>query len=276
MSHLTRIGNPNVFATLPFDQIDGFAGGFLHDDFITAGTVADYVDATGGAAQPSELAWRGSEIGGNAAVANSLVVVGVVDHPGILQTQTGGTTPGDGDGVAIQLGADTGTTQDTLVLDDNGVYIAAVVRILDVSDQNFEFGMVGQQPVEPNASAADVVSVVFDPADVANVADELFFLQVNGATADTEVVSALPYVEADWVLIELGADENSVSSRITTEDGTETLTATGATIPIVGLRPVISTANIGAAEELLDIDLFHMRYLRRDSLNGQADDWLGA
>lgn len=272
----TRLGNPNVFATLPFDQIDGVAGGFIHDDFITAGSVADYVDATAGAAQPSEVPWRGTEIAGNAAAANGLVIPGEADHPGILQLQSGSVTPADGDGVALQLGAATGTTQDTLVLDDNGVYIASVVRILDVDAQSVGFGMGGAQPAEVNTSALDQIDLVFDPADVANVGDEFFFLQVNGAGGDTEVVSALPYVEGDWVLLEIGATSTSVSARITTEDATETLTADGATIPIVALRPVISTAPIGAAEELLDVDLFHMRYLRRDSIVGTGSDWLGA
>lgn len=272
----TRLGNPNVFATLPFDQIDGVAGGFLHDDFITAATVADYVEATGGAAQPSDLAWRGNEVAGNAAVANSLVLPGEVDHPGILQLQTGGTTPGDGDGVVIQLGADTGTTQDTLVLDTSGVYIATVIRILDLDAQATEFGMGGAQPAEANTSALDQIGLVHDPADVANVDDELFILQVNGAGTDVETVGALKYVESDWVLLEIGATSTSVAARITTEDATETLEAASPTIPIVALRPMISTANIGSAEELLDVDLFHMRYLRRASIVGTGSDWLGA
>ena len=275
MSHLTRIGNPNVFATLPFDQIDGFAGGYVHDDFIQAITVADYVDASGGAAQLSDQNWRGTEIAAGAAIGNSLVLPGVADHAGILQIQTGGTTPADGDGVAIQFGATIGSTQDTLVLDNNGVYLACVARILDVSDQSFEFGFTGQQPVEPNASAADIVSCVFDPADAANVSDELFFAQANIATVDSEVVGALTYVEADWFLAEVGVSDTSMNVRITTEDATETLEIV-ATMPTVALRPVISTANIGSAEELLDIDLFHMRYLRRDSLTGNGSDWLGA
>ena len=274
MSHLTRIGNPNVFATLPFDQIDGFAGGYVHDDFIQAITVADYVDASGGAAQLSDQNWRGTEIAAGAAVGNSLVLPGVADHAGILQIQTGGTTPADGDGVAIQFGATIGSTQDTLVLDNNGVYIACVARILDVSDQNFEFGLGGAQPVEANASSADMVSCVFDPADASNVSDELFFAQANIATVDSEVVGALTYVEADWFLAEVGVSDTSMNVRITTEDATETLEIV-ATMPTVALRPVISTTNIGAAEELLDIDLFHMRYLRRDSLTGNGSDWLG-
>ncbi len=276
MSHLTRIGNPNVFATLPFDQIDGFAGGYVHDDFLTASTVADYVDASGGAAQPSELPWRGTEIGANAEVAESVLLPGEADHAGILQIQTGDASPADGDGVALQLGAAIGSVQDTLVLDTNGVYIAAVLRIPDVSDQSAEFGFTGQQPIEPNTvTGADGVSILFDPADADNVGDEFFFSEVYAATTDTEVVGTLPYVETDWVLLELGVSSTSAQFRVTTEDGTESNELVN-TMPIVALRPCISTANIGSAEENLDIDLFHMRYLRRSRLTGDGSDWLGA
>ena len=277
MSHLTRIGNPNVFATLPFDQIDGFAGGYLHDDFIQAAAVADYVDATTGAAQLSDLAWRGNEIAAAAAVANSILTVGVADHPGILQIQSG-TSGGaaDGDGAAIQLGAAIGSVQDTLVLDDNGVYIACVMRIPDVSDTQIEFGLLGQQPIEPNTgNSADLVVLTFDPGDADNTDDELWFAQNSVGGTDTEVIGALAYVENDWVLLEIGVSDTSAEYRITTEDGTETLLK-AITQPTVALRPVISETNIGASEEVLDIDLFHMRYLRRDSLTGQASDWLGA
>ena len=276
MTHLTRNNNPNIFASLPFDQIDGFAGTSIHDDFITASTVADYIDVAAGAAQPSEFPWQGCEIAANAAVANGLTIPGEVDHAGILQIQTGGTTPGDGDGVAIQLGDDAANIQDTLVLDDNGVYMATVVRILDVSDQSIEFGLIGQQPIEPNTvTGADIVSILFDPADADNVGDEFFFAEAYIATVDTEVIGTVTYVESDWVLLEVSANDTGAAYRITTEDGTETLEIVKS-MPTVALRPAISTANIGSNEELLDIDLFHLRFLRRDSLLGNAADWLGA
>ena len=268
----TRLGNPNVFATLPFDKIDGYAGGFIHDDFDTTAVLADFVDASSGAVLESAVQWRAMEIAGGAAVANSLLLEGEADHVGILQLQTGSTTPADADGCAIQLGADVVAGQNTLVLDTSGVYIATVLRVLDVSDAQVEFGFCGQAPVEANSSAADIVSFVWDPADAANVGDEFWFAQVNSATVDTEVVAALPYVEADWVLLEIGATDTSAHFRITTEDGTETMSING-TMPLVGLRPFFSVTNVGAAEEFLDIDLFHMRYLRRGK---DVADYLGA
>ena len=275
MSHLTRIGNPNVFASLPFDQIDGFAGGYIHDDFICAGTVADFTQA--GAVVSSEYPWWGEEIAGNDATANGLTLPGEADHAGIYQLQSGTDTPAADDGVSLQLGADTAAVQDTLILDTNGVYIAGVLRFPDVSDQDVEFGLVGQEPEGANAGAEDVVAFAWDPADVANVGDEFFLAQVNAAGTDTEVVSTLAYVENDWVLLEIGADTSEAQYRITTEDGSETMVDVSLAMPLVALRPVFSTTvATGTDEQLLDLDLFHMRYLRRSNLTGNGSDWLGA
>ena len=277
MSHLSRIGNPSVFSSLPFDQIDGFAGFFMHDDFLLAETLADTTQT--GAAFTSEYQWWASEINTNDATANVLVLTSVADHPGIIQLQTGATTPGDGDGISFQFGGNTIANQEMFILDDSGLYLAAVLRILDVSDQNVEFGLIGENPqsIEPNdaTNQADLVALAFDPADADNVDDELWFGQSNVAGTDTEAVGALGYVESDWVLLEIGVTDTSAHFRITTEDGTETL-SNNLTQSVVALRPNISTANIGSNEELLDIDLFHLRHLRRDSLVGQANDWLGA
>ena len=276
MSHLTRLGNPNVFASLPFDQIDGFAGAYMHDDFITAATLADTTRS--GAVFSSEYLWWGAEIGTNDEAANVLVIPAEADHQGIIQLQTGAVSPADGDGISFQFGSSIIGIQDCLLLDDNGVYIASVLRIPDIDAQNVEFALIGQDPAtfEPNSGGQDnSVGFAWDPADANNVGDEFWFSQVNLAGTDTEVVATLPYVQDDWCLLEIGATDTSASYRITTEDGTET-TELIQSQPTVALRPYFASANIGANEELLEIDLFHMRFLRRDSLVGQGADWLGA
>lgn len=272
---MVRYRAANAMAPIPFDR-HGVPGTIeIVDDFVTASTTADYTQT--GAVQESEFLWWGSEIGTNDATANGLVIPGEGDHPGILQLQTGATTPGDGDGVSLQLGNSTLAIQDSFVLDTNGVYVAAVLRVLDVDDQSVGFGLIGQTPAEANSSAADVIEWVWDPADVANVGDELWIAQVNGASTDVEaVVSDVAYVEGDWVLLEIAADTSSATFRITTEDGTETITidsTDGVVMPTVALRPYFGTCNISTAENLLDIDLFVMRYIRRDAL---VAGWLGA
>ena len=268
----TRLGNPSVFASLPFDQIDGVAGFSIHDEFLTAVTVADYAQA--GTLQPSDYVWFGGEIGGNDCTANGLVIPGEVDHPGILQLQSGTDTPAEGDGVALQLGSSVETVQDTLVLDDNGVYLAAILRQTDVLTGDWMLGLEGQAPEPFNAGQLDMVGIGSEPKDITG---DVVYGQVNGADTDVNILSTVAPINSDWILAEVGASDTSASFRITTEDQTETLNAVGPTMPVVALRPVISTSvATGTAEQLLDIDAFHMRYLRRDPITANGADWLGA
>ncbi len=273
MSKTSRAGS--AFATLPFDGIDNAASVVIHDDFIGVPDLADFVDA-GGAVLQSTVAWNGGEIAGG-AVSNAVRVAGVADHPGIVQVQVGATSPADGDAAALLLGAAAANDADgDIVLDDNGVYIASVLRIPDVDAQVVEFGLIGQAPAVPNSSATDVVSFVWDPEDSVNVGDELFIAQINAASTDTEEAFTLAYTQNDWVLLEIYADDTSALFRLTTEDGSETIQLQPSAMPTVALRPAFAVENVGAAEEVLDIDLFHLRYMRKDPLVGQANDWLGA
>jgi hypothetical protein len=270
----TRIGNPNVFASLPFDQIDGVAGTYIHDDFLQAVTVTDYVDASAGVLQPSDSVWVGAEIAGNACVANGLVIPGEVDHPGILQLQSGTSTPAAGDGVGLQLGSSLVTVQDTLVLDTNGVYVAAILRQGDVLTGDWSLGFEGQTPEPFNASALDVVAIGSEPTDFTG---DVIMGQVNGAGTDVEVATLVAPVDSDWFLAEVGATSTSAAYRITTEDVTQTVVAPSPTMPVVALRPVISTSvSTGTAEVTLDVDAFHFRYLRRSEITANGADWLGA
>ena len=271
----TRLGAANVFASLPFDQIDGVAGFYVHEDFEGAALLADLADGTGVVATvlgPHD--WWGAEIAG-AAVSNITIPVSVADHVGIIRLEVGATTPAAGDGASLQFGGGAVGVQDTYLPDDNGCYIATVIRIADVDATLAEFGFVGQTPEIGNASAVDTCGLVWAPNDSANVGDEFFIAQLNDAGSDTEVVlSSAAYVEGDWVLLEIALTNTGAAFRVTTEDVSETATIAG-TIT-VAMRPAYSVSNIGSAEEYLDIDLFHMRYLRRDALVGTGSDWLGA
>lgn len=265
----------SAFAPIPFDRHGHIGTIELHDDFVTAEAVADLVDANGVAVR-SELNWLGSEIAG-AAVSNVTVSTAVASHPGILVLEAGSTSPADGDAAALQLGLGVDDFQDYFILDADGIYMAAVLEIPDVDAQKIEFGLIGQAPAAVNSSALDLVTWVWDPEDAANVGDEFFIAQVNGAGSDTEAVASLvPYVQSDWVLLEIAADSSSAAFRITTEDNTQTIVLDGSdsvTMPIVGLRPFFSVENVGSAEEVLPIDAFSLRYMRRDQLPA---GWLGA
>ena len=271
----TRLGAANVFASLPFDQIDGVAGFYVHEDFEGASALADLADGTGVIATTlGPHNWWGAEIAGGAA-SNITIPVSVADHLGIIRLEVGATSPEAGDGASLQFGSAAAAVQDMYLPDDNGCYIATVVRIADVDATLVEFGFVGQTPEIGNAGALDTCGLVWAPNDAANTGDEFWIAQLNDANTDVEVVlDSANYVEGDWVLLEIALTSSGAAFRVTTEDVSETATIAG-TIT-VAMRPAYSVSNIGSAEEYLDIDLFHMRYLRRDALVGTGSDWLGA
>ncbi len=271
MTHLTRVGNPNVFSSLPFDQIDGVAGFYLHDDFIQLLAVADVTQT--GAAVFSDLTWFSGEIGGNDAGAAVLVGTSAVDHPGVARLESGTTTPAAGDGIDFQLGQAIESVQETLILDNNGLYLAAIIKQPNVLIGDWYLGLEGQAPEPFNAGQLDMVGIGSEPTDFT---DDVVTGQVNGANTDVNIASTVSPVNEDWVLAEVGVSDTSASFRVTTEDVTETFEAVNPTMPVVALRPGLSTSvSTGTAEVFLDIDAFHMRFLRRDSLVGQGADWLG-
>ena len=271
---MVRYRAASAMAPLPFDR-HGVPGSIeLVDDFVTAEVVADFVDVNGVAVR-SELNWLGSEIAG-AAVSNNLLPASESDHQGILRLNAGGTIPATADAASLQLGLGVDSIHDSFILDTNGIYIAAVIRAVEPTTTIFGFGWAGQTAVGANNSPADLIGFAFDPGDTTNVGNEEFFCQVNGATADTEKISKLvSYVADDWVLLEIAADTTSATFRITTEDNTETIVIDGSdsvTMPVVGLRPGFVVENVGGAEEFIDIDLFVLRYMRRQPL---VASWLG-
>jgi len=265
MPKVKRVGSS--FSTLPFDGIDNVANVWLHDDFISVGEAADVAADT---VIHSELTWNADETVVTTGPATALALSGVADHPGILQLSNAGDT---GDVVSLMLGGQNAAEADgPILLDDNGVYMAAVVRINDVDAANVEVGLVGQAPAAPNSSAADVVAIVWEDADTSGQ----FIAQVNSAGTDVEEAFTIGYVEGDWVLLEIYATDVDVYFRVTSEDAQETVHLAPAAMPLVGMRPVLSVENVGAAAETLDIDAFHLRYHRSDALVGAQNDWLGA
>ena len=270
----TRVGAGSAFATLPFDQLDGVAGFFVHDDFEAAALVTDLVSSAGVVYDTGHTAWLGGEVSG-AAVSNITIPVSVADHVGILRLEVGSTSAATGDAAFLAYGRGAAAVQDVWLPDDNGIYIATVIRIADVSDTIVGFGLHGQAASDPNSSDLDSIAIAFDPADTTNTDDKLFFAQVNDAGSDQEtIMTNVEYTENDWVLLEISATDTSAEFRVTTEDATETVSITHTVT--VALRPIYVVENVGAAEEVLDIDLFHLRYLRRDALVGTGSDWLGA
>ena len=269
MTQVTSVGSG--FSTLPFDGIDSVRSLWIHDDFIGSIAVADIGVTT--VVHTAQGVWNAGEVGTLTGPGTLNQLVAVAGHPGILQLQTADDASEE---VALLLGAAAETeADDDFILDSNGLYIAAILRIPDVDGQKVEFGLIAD-PASPNSSADNVVSFVWDSDDAANVGDELWIAQVNGASTDTEQAFSLPYVENDWCLLEIYATSSDAYFRLTTEDGSETLRLDGATMPIVGLRPGFINEAEGTAVESLDIDAFHLRYGRPNEAANADISWLGA
>lgn len=267
MTKVNRIGS--AFSTLPFDGIDNIANVFIHDDFLGVG------DATAGPVVTAVANYELDTTVGD-SVASADAVAGVANHPGIVQIGTGATTPAAGDVASLSFGAtdDPGADGD-IVLDTNGVYVATILRVNDVDATNVEFGLVGQAPAAPNSSVLDAVSFVYEEADFGA---GTWAVQINSAGTDVEEEFTLAYVQSDWVLLELAAYSTGAIFRMTTEDGVETIELTPAAMPLVALNVAWGVEAVGAAEETLDIDAFHLRYGRPAQAARQQGgiDWLGA
>lgn len=252
------------FGSTPFHKLDSVYALTLRDHFVatTAVTVS-----SGSIAVVSEIPWTlTDEVG--AATADIEVLAGEANHPGIIRLNVGATSPADGDLVSLVPGAN----DDVVKLDDNGLYVAAVLRVPDVDATVVEFGLAANPAATPNSSEASFVGFVFDPEDADNTDDELWFAQINptSGTDVEEVLDKVPYVEDDWVLLELVANDTGATLRITTEDNEQTVNLSG--VVSATLTPVFKVENVGAAEEFIEIDTFVARY----NLPNDITDYLGA
>lgn len=243
----------NAFAPIAFDKIGDYRTVILRDSFISAKTLAA-ITASG--TLNSDLTWTVTDEVG-AATADVEVLASETGNQGIIRLNVGATTPADGDLVSMALGGD-----DNIILDGNGVYLAARLRIPDVSDTKVFFGLTVDPNGVVNGSETDAVGFTFDPEDAANVGDALWFYQVNDAGTDTETVSTISYVEDDWVVLEVAADDTGATFRLTTEDGSEVVNI-DATVT-ASLAVCFKVENVGAAEESIEIDDFVLRYFGRD------------
>lgn len=257
MSKVNRVGTG--FSTLPFDGIDSVKNCWLHDDFIGSIDVADI--GTGTIVHTAQGVWNAGEVGTLTGPGTVAQLVSEAGHPGILALQTANDASEE---VVLLLGAAAETeADDDFILDASGLYIATILRVPDLDGQKVQFGLAADH-ASPNASTSDVIGFVWDPDDSANVDDELWLAQVNTGTVDTEEAFTMPYVEADWVQLEIYATSSDAYFRMTTEDGSETVQLTPAGMPTVGLRPgFVVEAEAGAVEQI-DIDAFHLRYSRDD------------
>lgn len=251
------------FGSTPFHKLDSVYSVVLKDSFVAAAPLAAI---TTSGTLSSDLTWTLTDEAG-AATADVEVLAGEANHPGIVRLNVGATTPADGDLVSLALGLN----DDTFLPDDNGLYVAAVLRVPDVDATKVFFGLTDTPSGVVNGSETNCVGFVFDPEDASNTNDQLWFAQVNDAGTDVEeVLDDVLYVEDDWVLLELVANDTSATFRITTEDNEQTVQVSG-TIT-AAMTVCFKVENVGAAEEAIEIDTFALRY----NLPNDIVEYLGA
>ena len=251
------------FGSTPFHKLDSVYSVVLKDSFVCAKPLAAITTA---GALVSDIPWTITDEAG-AATADVEVLAGEANHPGIIRLNVGATTPADGDLVSMVPGLN----DDVYLPDGNGLYMAAVLRVPDVSDTKVFFGLTDTPSGVVNGSELNAVGFVFDPEDASNVLDQMWFAQVNDAGTDVEeVLDKVLYVEDDWVLLELVANSTGGTFRITTEDNEQTVQVAGSIT--AAMTPAFKVENVGAAEEAIEIDSFVLRY----NLPNDIVDYLGA
>lgn len=232
MAGISRVGS--AFSSLPFDGIDNIRNVSLHEDFLGAG------DAVSGVVTTASGTWLTTT---TAATA----LAGVAGHPGIVRVEASFLSPGAG-------------TDTDIVLDDNGLYLAAILRVPDVSaDGPVVFGI--------NDNTTNVLGDVNDTFVGITItsagAFELEYLAVGEVDYDITVP------DNDWFMVELHLDEDGIYGRVTTEDGSETrYNASGGTAPAASLAVLDATGTV-------DVDAWHQRYERDDQAANKGVSWLG-
>ncbi len=253
MSSVKPTGKRNAFSPIAFDKIGDLDAVILRDSFVGARALSA-ITTTG--ELTSDLTWTVTDEVG-AATADVEVLASEANAQGIVRLNVGATTAADGDLVSMALGGD-----DAIKLDGSGVYVAAKLRIPDISDTIVQFGLVADPSATPNSGADNVVGLVFDPEDTVAT----FIAQINDAAGGDEevILSDVTYVEDEWVKLEIAADDSGATFRVTTANGTQTVNIDVAVAAT--LVPVFQVENVGAAEESIEIDTFVLRYFDRAGL----------
>lgn len=245
---MSNPSRPNVFAHPPFDAVADFRRYvILTDHFVggnaTSGTVGD-------------LGWSVTSVAGDSVPDVDLVgtAATVQGHPGVIQLNTGATTPAAADEGALSLPNVDGIVlydpSDGGAVDDEHVYVAAIVRFASVADIEFNFGLFDAAGVA--GRGVNSISAEFDASADANWQ----LVVVDGSTA-TAADTGIAVAVDTWYVLEIGANEDEVQLFI---DGVLVASTASANIPDdEGLGPVFKVATEAAAEASVLIDAFQMR-----------------
>lgn len=240
MAKINRVGTS--FSTLPFDGIDNVANVFIHEDFVGVSDDASGVVATAN---------------GNLTATSTAVTAadGTADHPGIVLLEAGFMVPGD-------------DAEPSVVLGSEGVYVAAIAGIEDVSVQDVFLGLSNTAAVIGTQSYVGIES---DGSD-----GEFQLVADDGTNNEVEAFDLYP-ADGDWFVLEVAVSDEEVIGRVTTADGQETRVLeldqgdlVKATLVANAFFPLVASANSGA----LALDALHVRAGRGDRSVAAGAAWL--
>lgn len=238
---------PSALAHPAFDAVADFRKYvILTDDFVAGDVVGDDT-ATG----LGRLGWLVTDVAGSADSDLEIISTASVvqNHPGVVQLNTGPTTPASGDEASLGL-----QNTDAIILNDatqEHTYVAAIVRFPSVDNIEFNFGLF--DAADAAGRGVNSVSVEFDDS-----ADQEFNLVVVDGSSATAVATTTTVAADTWYLLELAAHEDEVQLWI---DGEFAASTNSANIPDdEGLFPVFKVATETTGEKSVIIDAFQLRH----------------
>ena len=148
-------------------------------------------------------------------------------------------------GIVSVAGTLTLGSEESLALDENGMYVAFLCRFPDATDQGITLGLT---------DGADNVGFEFDAGTISAVADD------EEVEFDNVTVG-----EDEWVLLEMAATDTSVTARVTTADNEQTVQLNKS---LAGAVEVV----VDATSNEVEIDTFVLRHV----LPNDISEYLGA
>lgn len=148
-------------------------------------------------------------------------------------------------GIISVAGTLTLGSEESLALDENGMYVAFLCRFPDATDQGITLGLT---------DGSDLVGFQFDEGVITAVAD------------DVEVVfDDVTVGQDEWVLLEVAATDSSATARVTTADNEQTVQLNTS---LAGALEVV----VDATANEVELDTFVLRHV----LPNDIAEYLGA
>src|SRR5690606_5602052 len=147
--------------------------------------------------------------------------------------------------ISVAGGTLTLGSEDSLALDENGMYVAFLCRFPDDTDQGITLGVT---------DGADLVGFQFDEGVVTAVADDVEVVFDNVTAGEDE-----------WVLLEMAATDSSATARVTTADNEQTVQLNKS---LAGTVEVV----VDATSNEVELDTFVLRHV----LPNDISEYLGA